>query len=120
MGVTVEIEDGVLVLRQGATEMHTVKALRGFAQRPEHAKFFVIAGQHPSSWSSKQKVEFLASHSDDEYRALIQTAVLDAGVKVLDPNMSRADYQNLTRKEKVQFIREFGDGAVGRILGKAK
>ena len=120
MGVTAEIQDGVLVLAQSGTEMHTVKALRNFAARPENTKFFVQEGQHPSQWSTKKKIEFLSTHSDDEYRRLVQSPVLEAGVRTLDPNMSKGDYLNLTRKEKMQFIAEFGSDAVGHVLGKAK
>jgi hypothetical protein len=120
MGVTVELQDGVLVLAQSGTEMHTTKALRNFSQRPEHANFFVQEGAHPSQWSTKKKVEFLSAHTDDEYRALVQSPVLEAGIRVLDPNMAKADYLNLTRAERVRFITEYGDDAVRHILGKAK
>ena len=120
LGVTATVQDGVLILAQGETTMHTVLALRGFASKPENAKFFVVAGQHPATWSRRQKVEYLASHSDEDYRRLIQTPALEAGVRVLDPNMSKSEYALLTRAERVSFIREFGDGAVSHILGKTK
>jgi hypothetical protein len=120
LGITAEVTDGVLVLSQGETSFNTSLALRNFAKRPEHAGFFILDGAHPAQWSNKKKIEYLSTHSDDEFRALVQSPVLEAGVRVLDANMSKSDYQNLTRREKVQFIREYGDGAVGRILGKAK
>jgi hypothetical protein len=118
LGVTASVQDGVLILAQGETTMHTVLALRGFASKPENAKFFVLSGQHPKTWSHKEKVEYLKTHSDDDYRKLVQQPVLEAGVKTLDPNMSKSEYALLTRAERVAFIREFGDGAVSHILGR--
>lgn len=120
LGVTASVQDGVLVLAQGETTMHTVLALRGFASKSENAKFFVLSGAHPKTWSHKQKVEFLATHSDEDYRRLIQQPVLEAGIKTMDANMSKSDYLNLTRAEKVAFLREYGLDAAGRIMSKAK
>lgn len=120
LGVTVEITDGVLVLRQGETQMNTTLALRNFSKRPESEKFFVLAGAHPKTWSHEQKVAYLRTHSESEYRALIQAPVLEAGIRTMDPNMSKSDYMQLTRGEKIQFIREFGDGAVSKIFQKAR
>lgn len=118
MGVTVAVDDGLLVLAQGATEMHTARALRSFAQRPEHEKFFVVEGSHPSQWSTQKKLDFLSTHSADDYAHLCHAPVLDAGVKTLDANMSRADYANLTRQEKLAFIAEFGPQGVERVMGQ--
>jgi hypothetical protein len=120
MDIVTEIQDDTLVLRQDRTMMHTVLALRNFAKQPEHAAFFVQDGAHPSTWSTAKKIEYLSTHSDDEYRALIQSPVLEAGVRVLDPNMSKADYLNLTRLEKTRFISEYGPDAVSRVMGKKK
>jgi uncharacterized protein YfaS (alpha-2-macroglobulin family) len=118
LGIKVEITDGILCLSQGATQMNTSLALRNFSKRPEHAAFFVIDGAHPSQWSKERKIEYLKAHTDEQYRALIQSPVLDAGVKTMDPNMSRADYSNLTRSEKIAFLREFGSDAASRIMQK--
>ena len=79
---------------------------------------FVIDGAHPSQWSKERKIEYLSTHTDEQYRALIQSPVLDAGVKTMDPNMSRKDYSNLTRSEKIAFLREFGSDAASRIMQK--
>jgi len=46
--------------------------------------------------------------------------VIEAGIKVLDPNMTLTDYENLTRAERIAFIREYGSDAVGRIHQKSK
>jgi hypothetical protein len=116
LGINTEIIDGVLCLSQGVTQMNTALALRNFAQRPEHEKFFVQQGAHPSTWSTEKKIEYLKTHSDEEYRTLLQQPVLESGVRVLDPNMSKTAYKNLTRAEKVQFIREFGSDATARIM----
>lgn len=120
MGIGVEVQDGVLVLQQGSTSFNTALALRNFAKRPEHENFFVQDGAHPSQWSKEKKIEFLRTHTDEEYRTMIQSPVLEAGVKTMDPNMSRADYKNLTRAEKIAFLREFGSDAAARIMQKAK
>lgn len=120
MGIITEIQDGTLVLRQDQTMMHTVLSLRNFAKMPEHAKFFVQDGAHPSTWSMAKKIEYLSEHSDDEYRALVQSPVLEAGIRVLDPNLSKTDYLNLTRQEKVQFVAAYGADAVGRAMSKKK
>jgi hypothetical protein len=118
MGIGVEVQDGVLVLQQGSTSFNTSLALRNFSKRPENVAFFVVDGAHPSQWSKERKIEYLRTHTDEQYRALIQSPVLDAGVKTMDPNMSRADYSNLTRSEKIAFLREFGSDAASRIMQK--
>lgn len=120
MGVTVSVEDGLLVLAQGATTMHTGKALRTLATKPEFKDFFVQEGQHPSTWTTEKKIEYLRAHSDTEYGKLCATPVLESGLRTLDPNMSKTDYENLTRAERIQFIREYGSDAVGRIHQKSK
>lgn len=120
LGIKVEITDGVLCLSQGATQMNTSLALRNFAKRPEFAGFFVIDGAHPSQWSTERKIEYLRTHSDEDFRNLLQQPVLESGIRALDPNMSRKDYANLTRAERMAFIREFSDDAVRRIYQKAK
>jgi hypothetical protein len=121
LGISAEITDGVLVLAQGSTQMNFSLALRNFANRPEHARLFILENAHPSTWTQAHKVEFMRTHSDLEYGTLLHQPVLEAGIRVLDPNMSRTDYKNLTRAEKMAFIREFGSDAAGRImLGKTK
>jgi len=115
LGIKVEITDGVLCLAQGETQMNPMLALRNFSKRPENAEFFVIEGSHPKQWSTEKKIEFLRNHSDEEYRKLVQEPVLEAGIKTMDPNMSRKAYEGLTRFERMTFIREYGDDAVRRI-----
>ncbi len=120
MGITTEIQDGVLVLRQDQTSFNTSLALRSFANRPENAKFFVLETSDPKTWTAAKKVEYLRTHTADEFGRLCSQPVIEAGVKVLDVNMSRSDYENLTRKERVAFISEFGADSVSRIFRKAK
>ncbi len=116
LGITVAIEDGLLVLAQGTTQMHTGKALRTLATKPEFKDFFVQEGSHPSQWSTEKKIEYLKTHSDEEFRALLQAPALESGVRTMDPNMSRKDYANLTRGEKIAFLREFGADAARHIM----
>jgi len=49
LGIAVEITDGVLVLRQGDTMMHTALALRSLVAKPEFKKFFVYSTDDPRS-----------------------------------------------------------------------
>ena len=117
MGIGVEVQDGVLVLTQGTTSFNTSLALRNFSIRPEHARFFVLETSDPKTWTTAKKVEYLRTHSADEYAKLCRAPVIEAGIRVLDANMSRHDYENLTRAEKVQFLSEYGDEAARHILG---
>jgi hypothetical protein len=116
MGVSASIQDDVLLLAQGQTQMNTSLALRSFSTKPENAKFFILETVDPRTWRTAKKIEYIAKHGEQAYRKLVQTPVLEAGVRVLDPNMGRADYQNLTRQEKMEFIRQYGDSAVSRIF----
>jgi len=118
MGIGVEVQDGVLVLQQGSTSFNTSLSLRNFSKRPEHAKFFVLENDHPKTWTPASKMKYIAEHGDDAYRTLWQSPVLESGVRVLDANMSKKDYMGLTRAEKLQFIKEFGDTTVQRIFQK--
>lgn len=116
MGIEVTIQDNVLVMRQGATEFNTSLALRNFSKRPENAAFFVLENDHPSTWTPEHKMKYIAENGDDKYRTLWQSPVLEAGIRTMDPNMSRKDYSNLTRQEKIAFLREFGSDAASRIM----
>jgi hypothetical protein len=120
LGIAVTVEDGLLTLTQGATVMHTGKALRNLATRDEFKDYFVQQGQHPSTWTQSQKVEYLMKHSDEQYRALLQQPVLQSNVSVLDPNMPAASYRQLTRAERMEFIRQYGSDAVTLIFQKEK
>jgi hypothetical protein len=120
MGIEVAITDNILVMRQGQTEFNTSLALRNFSKRPEFAAFFVLENDHPKTWTDEHKIKYIAEHGDEKYRTLWQSPVLESGVRVLDPNMPFSDYENLTRSERIAFIREYGSDAVGRIHQKSK
>lgn len=116
LGIKAEITDGILCLSQGATQMNTALALRNFAKRTEFAAFFVLENDHPKTWTLEHKMRYIAEHGDEKYRTLWQSPVLEAGIRTMDPNMSRLDYANLTRQEKIAFLREFGSDAASRIM----
>lgn len=116
LGIKVEITDGILCMSQGQTQMNTALALRNFSKRPEYAQFFVLENDHPKTWTVQRRMKYIAENGDAKYRALWQAPALEAGIKVLDPNMSRADYSNLTRQEKIAFLREYGSDAASRIM----
>lgn len=120
LGIECTVEDGLLMLKQGDTELHTHKALRNFSKRPECARFFVLATDDPRTWTMQQRIEFVRLHGADAYGKLLVKPVLDGGIRTLDPNMSRTDYLNLTLKEKTLFLREYGDEAARNIMRKAK
>ncbi|MGA9810140.1 MAG: hypothetical protein ACLPH5_04600 [Candidatus Sulfotelmatobacter sp.] len=116
MGVSIEVQDGVLVLQQGATAFNTSLALRNFSQRPEHAKFFILETLDPKTWTNARKMKYIAEHGQDAWGKLCCAPVIEAGIKVLDVNMSKHDYMGLTRSEKIAFLREFGSDAAARIM----
>jgi hypothetical protein len=118
LGIEVETIDNVLCLSQGATQMNTSLALRNFAKRAEYAEFFVQENGHPKTWSQEKKIAYLRDHTDEQYRALFQAPVLEAGVRTLDPNMSKKAYLQLTTQEKMQFVREFGETGVRQVFSK--
>lgn len=118
--VRCDIEDGLLILKQDDTELHTHKALRSFSQRPEFQKFFIIETDDPKTWTQERKLKYIREHGDLAYGKLCASPVLEAGIRTLDPNMSKTDYLNLTTKERVLFIRTYGDKAVSAIMRKAK
>ena len=120
MGVTASLTDGVVVLDQAGTQMHTTLALRNFAKMPQHERFIVKQGQHPRTWTTKEKSEYISKNGLEKYEQLISGPVLDAGVRVLDANMDRQSYENLTTRERVQFIREFGEEGVRRVMSKPR
>ena len=118
LGIAVTIQDGVLVLSQDTTTFNTSLALRNFAYKPGNEQYFILETHDPKSWTNERKIAFLKTHTVEEYGRLCSQPVIEAGIRVLDANMSRADYENLTRTEKVAFISEFGADAVSRILRK--
>ena len=116
LGVSVAVEDGLLVLSQGSTVFHTGQALKGFAAKTENARFFVLQSGDPRRWDVSQKVDYLRTHSDSDYRRLIQQGSITVGIGAMDANMCRSDYLKLTTQEKLAFIAEFGADAVGHVM----
>jgi hypothetical protein len=119
-GVTAEMEDGILVLKQGDNMFNTAMCLRGLASKAANSALFVTAADNPHDWTTKMKMDFIRENGADAWGRRANGPVLIPAIGVLDPNMSRTDYKNLTREEKIQFIREYGDIAVSRIMQKAK
>src|SRR5579859_3999371 len=78
MGVTAEVQDGVLVLRQDQTTFNTSLALRSFAAKPEHQKLFVIASTDPKTWTLAEKAVYLKTHTPEEYAKLCRAPVLES------------------------------------------
>jgi hypothetical protein len=120
LGVTPAMDDGLLVLKQGDTIFNTGLALRNFANRAEFAHLFVTAADNPHDWTTAMKLDYIREHGADAWARKSNAPVLTPAVGVLDQNMSYADYQNLTRAERVAFIREFGADAVSRIHTKKR
>jgi hypothetical protein len=114
MGLTVSITDGVLLLAQDQTQMNTSLALRNFSK--QHPQFFILETSDPKTWTQQKKIEFIRQNGNDAYGKLCCAPVIEAGIRVLDVNMSKTDYLNLTRAERICFIREFGSDAVARVM----
>ena len=120
LGVTATMDDGLLILKQGDTVFHTGQCLRGFAARPEFMKLFVTENDNTRVWTNEMKMQYIREHGADQWARKANTQALEPAVKVLDRNMSAKDYENLTRKERVAFIAEFGADAVSRIFMRRK
>jgi hypothetical protein len=120
LGISVEAQDGVLVLKQDTREFNTVIACRSFASKPEHSGLFVTAQSNPKEWNAQEKSAYISKNGYAAFEQLVTGKQLDASVKVLDANMSRKDYENLTRKERCAFIAEYGAGAVSVIMGRKR
>jgi hypothetical protein len=118
LGISCEVQDGVLVLSQDTRQFNVALACKGFAAKPENAALFVTEQTSTREWNGKQKSAYIAAHGYEAWEAKLNAPQLDPGVKVLDANMSRKDYENLTRSERVRFIDAFGYGAVRVIMGK--
>lgn len=117
-GVTAELLDGILVLRQEQTQFNVAMALKGFAAKPENVRFFVTENDNPKNWTPEMRTKYIRENGPDAWARLANGKPLQPAVKVLDRNMGRADYAQLTRQEKLDFIREFGVSAVEKILGR--
>jgi hypothetical protein len=117
MGVQCSVEDGFLVMTQGATPMHTALALKTFASKPENARFFILEGSHPSTWSTSSKTKYIAEHGADAYAKLLHQPK-EAGIGVMSLDLTRAQYLSLTRAEKQAFIAAYGAEGVGRVMAR--
>jgi hypothetical protein len=118
LGISAEVQDGCLVLKQDTREFNVALACKSFAAKPENAALFITEKNDAREWTGKQKSDYIAANGYDAWQRKITAPQLEPGVKVLDRNMSRKDYLNLTRTERVQFIGAFGAGAVAHIMGK--
>jgi hypothetical protein len=118
LGISCEMQDGCLVLKQDEREFSTALACKGFAARAENVALFITEKTSTQEWTRTQKSEYIAKHGLDAWENRLNAPQLDPGVRVLDRNMSRKDYLNLTRTERVAFITEFGAGAVSHVMGK--
>jgi hypothetical protein len=120
LGISCEVEDGILSLKDGTREFNVSQALRSFANKPEHSGLFVNDHCDPKSWSLAQKRDFIAKHGLAAWEKKISTPVARTDVKPLDPNMPYEDYENLSRQERVAFIEAYGDDAVRRIYSRRR
>jgi hypothetical protein len=118
LGISAEVQDGCLVLKQDTREFNVALACKSFAAKPENAALFITEQTSTREWTGKQKSEFIAKYGYNAWENRLNAPQLDPGVKVLDRNMTRKDYLNLTRTERVHFIGAFGAGAVAHIMGK--
>jgi len=117
MGVQCSVQDGFLVLAQSGTLLHTEMSLKSFAGRPEHARFFILEGSHPSTWSTSRKSKYIAENGLAAYEKLLYQPK-QHGIGVLSMDLTREQYLSLTTAEKTAFIREFGSEGVGRVMGR--
>jgi hypothetical protein len=120
LGISCEVQDGVLVLSQDNRQFNTSLACKGFAAKPENADLFVTAQSNPKEWNAQEKSAYISKNGYAAFEQLVTGKQLDASVKVLDANMSRKDYENLTRKERCAFIAEYGYSAVSVIMGRKR
>jgi hypothetical protein len=116
LGVSAAVEDGILVLTQGQTEMNPPKALKNFAHREGNENFFILETVDPKTWTNAKRIAYIREHGSEAYGKICREPVLAPAVRVLDPRMSKADYTQLTRQEKINFVREYGEDAVRRIF----
>jgi len=120
MGISCEVESGCLVLLQDSRQFNVALACKAFSAKPENASLFITENTDTGEWTQKQKSEFISKHGYEAWHARVTGPQLEAGVRVLDANMEKRDYLSLTRSEKMNFINEFGYGAVTAIMGRKK
>jgi hypothetical protein len=55
LGISCEVQDGVLVLSQDTRQFNVALACKAFAAKPENAALFVTERNDPREWNGKQK-----------------------------------------------------------------
>jgi hypothetical protein len=110
-GVTPEVDNGVLVLMQNGAPARTGTALTAFVGKfPDH---FVVPGAQVRSVKDlqpantpegiKQRVELIREQGGEQFAKIVNGPALRSGV-IANREMSRTDWQNLTRAEKTAAI----------------
>ena len=117
MGVSVAVEDGFLVMSQSGTPLHTSLSLKTFASKPEHAKYFILEGSHPSAWSTSTKSRYIKDHGLAAYERLLRQPK-EHGIGTLSLDLTRAQYLSLTMAEKQAFIAAYGVEGVQRVMAR--
>ena len=107
IGVSVEIESGVLSLKDAndGRQFNTSLALRGLSTKPDTGHLFITDNSNPKDWTVSQRVAFINAHGADAWGRKVNGTTLQPGVRVLDRNMTKKEYLSLTRAERIAFIR---------------
>lgn len=119
-GVTAEAAFGQLALTQNGTPAHSAVLMEALAkQRTE--LFFPRTTEAVTSRDQldrQGKVEYIRTHTEQEWRDLPQTAATDQ-VVVLDPaRMTKKQWLSLDRKTRVDLSGQWGEKIVGSIMAR--
>jgi len=117
-GVTASLNLGMLELSQNGAPVNTVTVLTSLATKaPE---FFISADNgNPKTWNREQKVEYLKTHSYQEYELLCSGTQQRADV-ALDPQMTAEEWHTLDWQSKNLMMQTYNNKVIAAIQARHK
>lgn len=116
-GITASLNLGMLELSQNGAPVNTVTVLTSLAQKaPE---FFITATGDPKTWTREQKIDYLRTHSAEEYEMLCAGKQQRADV-ALDPQMTVEEWRTLDWQSKNLMIKTYDPKVIALIQARHK
>jgi hypothetical protein len=107
----------MLELSQNGAPVNTVTVLTSLAQKaPE---FFITATGDPKTWTREQKIDYLRTHSAEEYEMLCAGKQQRADV-ALDPQMTVEEWRTLDWQSKNLMIKTYDPKVIALIQARHK
>ena len=120
----VQVLHGQLAVTMHGAPVHSQNVIEGLARDrrelfyPRSAELGAVKCR--DEMDAKSRIAFIREKGLAEFEKLPQTAPKDTPVSMDPRRMTRAQYLSLSRAQRVDFVKQFGTGAVEQVMSRVK